>query len=97
LDRLSDLVERFERRVAQLELCRPQVLAEMLDRARAGDREHHPRVGEQPGKRYLRRSRPVGTGKLVEWPPGLCKVAGAERKPRDEPEPVPVAYSEHVF
>ncbi len=72
------------------------VLLEVRERAGARDRQRHGRVGEQPGERDLAGARVVLGGDLGGRSAGLGEVAGGQREPGEEAEPVALADGEHA-
>ena len=81
----------------ELELCCRDVLLDVLDRARARDRQHHGATGEQPGERHLPGRRVVRGCDLGDRPARLGQLAGGQRELRDEADALLLAVLEDVL
>src|SRR5437588_672937 len=73
------------------------ILLEVLDRGRAWDRQHYRRAVKQPRQRDLGRCRVVALGDLRKRSATCRKLSGRQREPRNERNPLPLAYLEHVL
>src|SRR6202521_1860935 len=83
---------------AQLQVRGLQVLLQVSERGRAGDRQHHGRSRQQPGDRYLGRRRLMARGDLGDRAANARRVApGRQREPRQEGDAIALAGRKHGF
>src|SRR4051794_6456799 len=94
---LRRLVERRDLVLGELQVGAAHVLLEVLDGARAGDREHHLAALQEPREGDLARRRAVRLGDLGDRPARLGQLAGGQREPRDEADALLLAVVEDVL
>ena len=82
---LSLALQTLELLVRELDFERGEILLEVLERERAGDRQHHRRAVQQPGERYLRRGRAVLLRDLVTARGRPRRAAGSTGRRRCPP------------
>src|SRR4029079_13425201 len=87
-----ELAERFELVVAELDVERCDVLADVVDREAPRNRKHHGRPVEQPGQRDLRRGRIVRLGDVLQR-----RAVACEREEGHEHDPFALAVVDDVI
>src|SRR5262249_47799485 len=90
-------IERGEIFLRQEQLRSRDVLLEMLDLRRPGNRQHHPRALQRPRERHLSRRRPQLRAHLRQRRVVPGQLTGAEREPRNEADVALLAERQHVL
>src|SRR3984957_3477273 len=90
-------VQRLEVGVGQSDAGRRDILLEMGDFARAGDRQHDRTTLEHPGERDLARRGADLLGDRAKHRAGARKIAGGERIPGNEADAMSLTMVEHLL